>query len=182
MADPFVFPFEAAMIEVATALVPAGRAPHYLGKKYLAQNDAPPRYVWVPDRSTKQKAPTGGGVEDHDVLDATVEFCDVFIWGKSWAQAWAMRNNLIREVRKRWGILFKIASGRWPRPGESIAQLGECCVVTLSYDDQIIDELIDIETLLVESPRWVIPTAMETEIVSANPDEEPGELFEVVTT
>jgi hypothetical protein len=139
---------EAAQLEVQSILnANSVGCPHVFGERGRAENGAPPRYVWTATHlRDRHEAPTGQ-VDQPRSLFVARELCFIDCWGKSFAQASAMRNNLIKAMQEAEAADLAIEGGEWIRPGTGQNQLGELFRFEVSIRVPFFDGWIDIETL-----------------------------------
>lgn len=143
------FPIEALMVAVVAALsadaasVGADAVDHYLGERETAALLAPPRYVWIPTRTREQNQTKSRTVNDPRSLFSTQEYVQVHCWGETFAQAFAMRNNLLRAVQHQIPMGVRIENADWMRPGTAWNQSGELYVVEFSFGVPVFDAYTD---------------------------------------
>lgn len=102
--------FNTLVAEVAATLAAAGdTAPHRVGSKWLAANDSPPRYVWIPVRDTPSIEVPRANNNPRSIYSFR-EGISIHCWGvravqsddaaKDFDVAWQMRNNVLVALRK----------------------------------------------------------------------------------
>lgn len=183
----YAYPITALKTAVETMLAAdAGAsavAPHFFGSKYLEQNDAPPRYVWVPTRSREVKPTLTRAVDEPVVLASDAEQFQVWCWGQSFDQAWAMRHNLRRAVQK----LAKSPNtrnegGEWRRPSAAWNQLGEIYIVELSLTVPVFDQPIDIGALTYPNEHTVEISQIDGDVRVTTDLDDEGESYVTTST
>ena len=128
----FEFYLEALQTEVEAVLTANGiDVPHAFGLRELKTLTAPPRYVWVPGRSAERKQGPHRAVDEHRALFANAEHAIVHCWGRTYAEAWALRQNLVKAIHDSTKADCQIESAQWTRASEAFNQHGE--VYTLEF-------------------------------------------------
>ena len=179
----WVYPPEEAMAQVAALHLAAGiTAPHLFGARYLGTNDRPPYYVWVPRRLRPEVGTASPGVEEVRTIAAMPHVVDVHCVGASFAQSWAMANNVVKSVNDLSAVDGSIEGGRWISPGDSYNQDGEVIIVELSLNIPFIDALIDLETLADPTVSTVLVDSWQGSIYRSPNTATDGELALVVDT
>lgn len=103
--------------------------PSYLGEKYKAQNDAPPRLVWVPTSDTFGPA-VRIGANPKSVANR-VAGVECRIWGATLADTEALLNDVLVAARRMGGGLLEMRGGEWQTEGE-LANEGFLYVMSLA--------------------------------------------------
>lgn len=128
----FEFYLEALQADVETTLTAEGiTTPHAFGLREIKALAAPPRYVWVPSRSAERKQAPHRSVDEHRALFCTAEHAHVHCWGRTYAEAWALRQNLVAAIHHGTKADCQIEGGQWTRASEAFNQDGE--VYTLEF-------------------------------------------------
>ena len=128
----FEFYLEALQADVEAALVAEGiTVPHAFGLRELKTLTAPPRYVWVPSRSAERKQGPHRSVTEYRTLFANAEHAIVHCWGRTYAEAWALRQNIVVAMHRSTRADLSIESAQWTRASEAFNQHGE--VYTLEF-------------------------------------------------
>jgi hypothetical protein len=180
------FVFQAAQVAVETAmlLVTGVGCEHDFGEAARAYNGAPPRYVWVPGRTTgMQEQPATRDEQEIRALAVGDEYCEIDCWGKTYAQASAMRNNLLKAIHDITAADMKLQAIEWVRPGTGLNQAGQVCRVTVSIATVLaFDAFIRLDTLEEPEEGTVIPARIEGDIYATGDLDEAGELGLNVST
>lgn len=145
----FSFPIEALKDEVASVMSAAGiDVPHLFGESAVNVHGAAPRYVWVPTRSADKNETPTRSVQEYRTLFVTREHCEIHCWGATYAQAWALRQNVIKALHDAAGVDVQLeGASRWEGPGESWNQSGELYVLEVSLECPVVDAWVDVQTL-----------------------------------
>jgi hypothetical protein len=148
-ATPAEFPLEALARETEALLVANGVAvPHGFGEKHLAANVSAPRYAWIPGRTVVRKETATRTAVDFKTIYNTVEQLEIHCWGRTFAQAWAMRCNALVAMRRLAQADLAIESGDWIRPGQGWNQSGQVYVLVVS----LLVPTIDAYSATIASP------------------------------
>lgn len=173
-------PLEAlkAAVEVQLATVGGAQPRHFVGGQYVFGNHKAPRYVWIPSKGRESEA---FATRTEQVVDMTAALEDRFMvacWGRTFAEAWAMANNVYRAMRIELEGDLTGLQYEWVRPGEAANQSGELVVLEASMGIPFVDAFIDLDPAATEPEQpTVLPTGIEADIQS-----EDGETAVVVTT
>jgi hypothetical protein len=183
----YKYPITTLMDAVVTSLTAdAGltvNPPHYFGRKFLEQLDAPPRYVWVPSRSKQVLTTSTRAVNQPRMLAADAEQVEIWCWGKTFTQAWAMRHNVRRACFHVAGAAnIRSEGGDWRRPAESWTQLGELYVIELSVNVPIFDAYVDVEALTYPEVDTATIGEVQGDIEATESLGVPGESYVTTTT
>jgi hypothetical protein len=82
------------------------------GEEKLATGGAPPRVIWVPKQDSFASPQWRGSIlSDPKALYTCMSGVDLHCWGESTAAAIALRDDVIRALRKTIGANFDLASG-----------------------------------------------------------------------
>lgn len=165
VAEPLRFPVEELASEVEALLVAEGDStPHAFGEKHLAANNAPPRYVWVPAGTVTRKEVATRTRDDYRPVVSSIERVEVHCWGRSFAQAWALRCNALVAMKRLGQADVLLESGDWFRPSTGWNQAGEVYVLICSLVVPTIDVIVDPAAAVLEIPATpgVVPTEYET--------------------
>ncbi len=105
----------------------------FLGAKYLNENVAPPRVVWVALRAApgafdpRDKTPRAFGMSRH--LNVACH-----IWGVDTAAAETLLNEVHNAARRSLGSGSRWTSEDWPQQeGDAIAELGTLVIVVFEF-------------------------------------------------
>lgn len=154
MAD-FGFYLDATVDEVTSILAAAGiTTPHSVGARHLKANSSPPRYVWVPHRTAERKQPAARAVDEHRSILSNAEYFVVHCWGRNYAEAWALRQNVAKALHDCARADLRLESGQWTRPGESWNQHGEVYTMELSIVVPVFDTFVTIQESADEAPAY----------------------------
>lgn len=141
----FEFYLEALQTEVVDILEDAGiTVPHAFGLRELKVLTSPPRYVWVPSRSAERKQAPHRAVDEHRALFANAEHAIVHCWGRSYAEAWALRQNLVVAMHRSTRADLSIESAQWTRASEAFNQAGEVYTIEFSVLVPVPDHYVTI--------------------------------------
>lgn len=144
LAFPLATLQAAVVADLAASALAVGAVavPHLFGAKGKEELGAPPRYVWIPSRTREQKATTTRAVDAPRALYTTAEYAEIHCWGTTFAQAHALRNNVIRALKANAGAI-RIENAEWVRPAEAWNQSGELYVLEFSTDVPAFDQYTD---------------------------------------
>lgn len=153
----FQFPIEALKDEVASVMSSAGvSVPHLFGGASESALGSAPRYVWIPGRSSDRNDTPTRATQEYRTIYATREHCEIHCWGRTYAQTWALRQNIIKALHDVAGVDVQLeAASRWERPGEAWNQSGELYILEVSLDVPVIDAWVDVQTLPDVAPDTV---------------------------
>lgn len=177
----FSFYLEAVMTEAAAYLTTAGdTTPHVMGERRKAELTAPPRYVWVPGRTRDSRDTPTRQVIEHRAIFANAEHFHVHCWGGSFAEAWALRNNVLVALRDACKADMKIENGQWIRPAEGWNQAGEVYALEISLVVPVVDGVVSLDALTVPEPSTFLADPSTGAAYSSPDTDTDGELL--VTT
>lgn len=156
---------------------------HFFGAKGKATHGRPPRYVWVPTRIAERGETPTRNVEEFRTIFAWAEHCEVYVWGRSFAEVSALRRNLLVALGRSAFADVAVEGGRYARPGEAWNQDGELFVLEFSIRVPIPDEFVEIADVLTEPEvGTVVPTEITGDIHNSPDTETDGELGVSVST
>ncbi len=167
------------MTEVVAAMAEAGLgdAEHVFGARGQFEHAAPPRYVWVPSRLESQESdPQTPHESQFRSLYVAIERVSVFCWGATFAQASALRQNLVKALHDVAAAFVEPAGGEWVHPGEYWTGHGEMFELEFRLLVPFPDAFVSLTAL--EEPRSpaVIPTRNEVGLFVSKDADTPGEL------
>jgi hypothetical protein len=152
----FEFYLEALQTEVEATLVAEGiTVPHAFGLRELKALTSPPRYVWVPSRSAERKQGPHRAVTEYRTLFANAEHAVVHCWGRTYAEAWALRQNLVVAMHRAARADLSIESAQWTRASEAFNQSGEVYTIEFSVLVPVPDHYVAISP---PGPHMSTPT------------------------
>lgn len=133
--------FEAVQTEFR-ALIPD--VPLRFGGEYLAENEAPPRAVWVPT------ADTYGPPEIHETtgyvlgegarpLYECIASVAIHLWGRSTAEVELLRDTMITALRRAAAAAFSVQAGSWVQPEHTVLQSGRAYVLLVTFPVPILE-------------------------------------------
>lgn len=180
------FPVTALQVEVAALMAASGvsslaAVPHYVGGKYLATNQRAPYFVWVPTRGRARQPTVARTVEEHRTVLAARHYIDVHCAGRTYDQAAALAQNLIKAAKDAARVDIQVETMRWVDAGGAYNQDGETLVVELELGAPFIDAWVDVSTLADPAVATVDPDAMITELYSSATGATDGELALTIT-
>lgn len=179
------FPVLALYEEVVALLESAGvgesaDVQSRFGRKHIAELGKAPRYVWVPLKTTDRATFATRGADgdespdesdwrapEHRAIGYVREHVEVGCWGRSYAEAWALRQNLLVACDRLASIDVRVESGSWSKASAAHNQLGELYVVELSIAAAVQDAYVPIPTLEVPDPDVVTPVSVEGYVATA---------------
>ncbi len=156
--------FEALKNDVEAILASKGisTAPHAVGEKELKVFREPPAYVWVPkDLKDGEEPTTTPAVDEVREIATYREGVEVWIWGVSFKQVSAMRNNVIAALQESALANWRIEGGAWLNPGKAFNQLGELFRLDITVSEPAIDGYVDLELLEEPEADGIVPTDIE---------------------
>lgn len=122
---------------------------HAIGAEYVQQSGKPPRYVWVPTEDDFKDS-TDKVATNPKALRTEWVGVDVYVWGSTYAQAYALRNSLIRACYKFAVGAFQLRGGSWraapanqASPGARLEPTKEY-VLKMAFLAPIVDATVDI--------------------------------------
>lgn len=177
MAD-FVYPIEALKDDVVTILTAAGdTTEHSFGARQLAALKAPPRYVWIPTRSRDRGDPVTSKTEELRSLGNIRESFEIHCWGTTFAQAWALRQNVLKAIHDSVAADVQPDAGQWIDPSKAWNQRGEVYVIELSLMAPIQDAFVDLSTLEQPEQATELLTSSVSEAYHSPDTDTDGELI-----
>lgn len=178
------YPVRELCTRVAAAMVDAGNSTeHKFGRKYDFAHGAPPRYVWVPVGGREQVDTHSPKVDEHRMLFAFREHFHVGCWGRSYAECWAMANNLAKAVNADTFVDARMVRTTWERASEAWNQKGELLVVEMSLAVPLIDAWCEpAEEPTYEDVPTVLPTGIEADVQQTDDPDDIGETAVVINT
>lgn len=171
---------EAALLVDAEAVEQTAVAAHYFGAVHREQLGAAPRYVWVPTRTREQKPIASRAVDEVKPLMSSTEYVEIDCWGSTFAQAWAMRNNLLRALKDAVAMV-RIENGEWVRPTAALNQSGELYRLEVSLSVPTIDQYTNLDDMTYPAESTVVPTVISGVFQIAS-DLEVADTDEAATT
>lgn len=178
------YPVAALKTSAAAAMTAAGiTVPHEMGKRWEAAHGVPPRYVWVPLRSRERGLTPSRAVTDYRSTFAFREHFAVGCWGRSYAECWALANNLAKALNDDAAHDIRLEGGQWERPGEAWNQKGELYVFEFSLAVPFIDVYVEpAEEPTYSDVSTVVPTVYEADVEQTEDPDVDGETAVVVTS
>lgn len=176
-------PIGHAMAQAQAWLTDQGdEVPHYFGEAARSLNADAPRYVWVPTRTRDRKEQRGRYVEEARELAAQQEHVEIDCWGKTDAEAWALRCNVWNALHQAFQADLLFEDGQWVRPGAAANQRGSLYRLEVSISVSIAEGYIPLETLTIPEPDLITVEGVEAQIFHSPATDVDGELALVVTT
>lgn len=163
------YPLQALQVEVIALLaadaeaVDSAPVEHHFGEKFKAGSHAPPRYVWIPTRTREQRATTQRAVDEPRALYSTAEYIEIHCWGSTFAQAFALRNNVLRALKQA-AAQIRIENAEWVRPSAAWNQAGELYVLEISTSVATFDQYTDPHTGVYPAENTVVLESVDGEI------------------
>lgn len=158
---------------------PAG---HEFGKRGLAAHGKAPRYVWIPTRSRETKAGTGRQVTEVQTLASHHHHFEIHCWGQTYAQTWAMVNNIYLALDDAAKVDCRHENGRWAHPSEAWNQSGELYILEMSLRSPMLAQYVNLSTLADPASDQVLPTTYTGQTQSTDDLEVDGEAGPLVDT
>lgn len=134
-------------------------AAHAFGMRETKAATAPPRYVWIPTRAPAQKSAVAQAVDDVKQIASFRQHFEIHCWGSTYAQAWAMVNNVVRAVDQAVAVDAQFQNARWAHPSEAWNQKGELYILELSLMVPIVDAYIQLTNLADPQSENILPEA-----------------------
>lgn len=171
------YPIEALKNAVEAILNASGDAtPHYFGANETARNATGPRFVWVPQEARDRNGPIMRKTEELRTLFSMPEIVDVYCFGESYAQCWALRNNLLSAAHALAAVDVNIVSDKWVRPGSAVNQDGQLRLISISMACPVVDALVDPVVLEEPTQSTVEIGRSEADIFKSPDTDTDGEL------
>jgi len=173
------FPLQALATEVEAALHTAADvlgstvAPHHFGERFRFELGESPRYVWVPTRTREQKPTASRAVDEPRALMSSQEYVEIDCWGTTFAQAWAMRQNVLRALHAV-DARLRIENGSWVRPSEGANQAGELYRLEVSLGVPTFDHYVSLDdgtypaesTVVVEEVEGLLQLTADVDVAT----------------
>lgn len=177
------FPVESLMEACAAQMEAAGiTVEHKLGASAKYRHKASPRYVWIPTRALESKAPVVRNVQEHRTLIASALRFEVWCFGRTLAECWALRNNVQKCITDQARADADFIGDDFERPRGAENQHGDLIVTEWALTVPTIDVLIPIDTLEEPDPSTALPARIEGQIFKSPDVHTDGEQLTTVTT
>ena len=178
-----VAPVRHAMAQAAAWLLDQGdTVPHVYGLAAREALGAAPRYVWVPTRTRDRGDTPTQPIDRTRELFSQREHLEIDCWGRTDAEAWAMRCNVCNALDVAYQADLQFEDGQWVRPGGAHNQSGELYRLEMSITVPIVEGYIALADLLVPQPDTFIVEGVEARIFKSPATDVDGEEFGTVAT
>lgn len=159
----FEYPIEALKTEVEGLLSAAGdTVAHLFGARFIETTKAAPYYIWIPmGASPIGKAAATRAVDEDRTLFLVREDFTVVVRGRSFAEVFAMRTNLMRALQMSAFVDITPQASKWVRPGAGFNQDGEAFELQCSLAVPMVDAFVDLSTLADPVVDTIIPSTIE---------------------
>ncbi len=144
-------PIAALAQQAAGVLAAAGvTAKSYSGTRFLAENHAPPRYVWVATSDTFNE---GAEKRETDTAYTASEVVAIFCWGKTADEAYRMRNNMMVALKASCGAAVTFPQSGWLKDTEeSVKQRGAVYQLNATFQVPVPNRIVPDDTSTSTAP------------------------------